>query len=74
MNVLATTFDGQPLGQIDLVRAHDGRVTVNGLPVLATRPIGSRIDLVVGARQYCVLTTDYWSVMRTARGERSPVS
>jgi hypothetical protein len=66
MQVAATDLDGQPLGEIDLVRSAEGRATVNGQLVIATRPIGSRMALVVGARQYCVPVADYWRVMGTS--------
>jgi hypothetical protein len=66
MHIDATTLDGEPLGRIELVRSADGRARVNDQLVVAMRPLGSRIALVVGDRQYCVALTDYWRVMRAA--------
>ena len=69
MLVTATDLDGQPLGEIDLVRSADGHAVVNGQAVISTRPIGSRIALVVGATQYCVPLADYWRVIGTSSTE-----
>ena len=63
MHVQASDLDGQALGEVDLARSADGRATVNGEKVLAMRPIGSRVALIAGGRQYCVSTADYWQVM-----------
>jgi hypothetical protein len=63
MRITATDLDGHPLGEVDLARSVDGRATVNGELVLALRPIGSRVALIAGGRQYCVSTADYWRVM-----------
>jgi hypothetical protein len=66
MHVAATDLDGHSLGEVDLARAPDSRATVNGQLVLAMRPIGSRVALIAGGRQYCVSTADYWRVMGAA--------
>jgi hypothetical protein len=66
MYVAATDLDGYPLGEVDLSRSADGRATVNDQLVLAMRPIGSRVALIVSGRQYCVLAADYWRVMSAA--------
>jgi hypothetical protein len=66
MQIPATTLADEPLGLVELLRGADGRARVNGQPVLAIRPLGSRIALIVGDRQYCVALTDYWRVMRAA--------
>ena len=66
MQVAATDLDGQPQGEIDLGRSAAGRATVNGQLVIATRTIGGRMALVVGARQYCVPIAVYWRVMGTS--------
>jgi hypothetical protein len=63
MYVQASDMDGHRLGEVDLARSADGRAMVNGELVLAMRPIGSRVALIVGGRQYCVSTADYWQVM-----------
>ena len=68
MQIDATTLDSEPLGRIELVRSADGRARVNNQLVVALRPLGSRIALVVGDRQYCVALADYWRVMRAATG------
>jgi hypothetical protein len=47
-------MDGHTLGEVDLARSLDGRAMVNGELVLAMRPIGSRVALIAGGRQYCV--------------------
>ena len=47
MYVAATDLDGHPLGEVDLSRSVDSRATVNDQLVLAMRPIGSRVALVV---------------------------
>jgi hypothetical protein len=66
MRITATDLDSHPLGEVDLTRSADGRATVNGQAVLAMRPIGSRVALIAGGRQYCVSTADYWRVMGAA--------
>jgi hypothetical protein len=66
MRVPASDMDGQPLGEIELTQSADGRAVVNGQVILAMRPIGSRVALIAGSRQYCVSTTDYWQVMSAA--------
>jgi hypothetical protein len=66
MYIPATDLDGHPLGEVDLMRSSDGRAVVNSQAVLAMRPLGSRVALIVGSRQYCVSTTDYWRVMGAA--------
>jgi hypothetical protein len=66
MRVPTTNLDGYPLDEVDLTRSTDGRATVNGQAVIAMRPLGSRVTLVVDRRQYCVSTIDYWRVMGTA--------
>jgi hypothetical protein len=66
MQLPATTLDGQPLSMVELVRSADGRARVNDQLVLAMRPLGSRIALIVGSRQYCVAVADYWQVMGVA--------
>ena len=66
MYVAATDLDGHPLGEVDLSRSTNGRATVNDPLVLAMRPIGSRVALIVSARQYCVSAADYWRVMSAA--------
>lgn len=66
MYVAATNLDGHPLGEVDLSRSVDGRATVNAQVVLAMRPIGSRVALIVSGRQYCVPAADYWRVMSAA--------
>jgi hypothetical protein len=66
MRVLTTNLDGHPLGEVDLTQVTNGHATVNGQVVLAIRPIGSRVLLIVGSRQYCVSTADYWRVIGTA--------
>lgn len=66
MHVAATDLDGHPLGDVDLTRSADGRAMIDNQIVLAMRPIGSRVVLITGSRQYCVATTDYWQVMGTA--------
>ena len=75
MRVPATNFDGLPIGEIDLTQSADGRAVVNGHVILAMRPIGSRVALIAGSRQYCVSTTDYWQVMsgasRAAAGDQA---
>jgi hypothetical protein len=68
MQIAATTLDGEPLGLIELVRTADGRARLNDQLVVALRPLGSRVALVVGDHQYCVALADYWRVMRTAAG------
>ena len=73
MRVQATDLDGQPIGEIDLGRTDSGRATVNGQPVVAMRPIGGRIALIVGASQYCVPAVDYWQVIR-AQGDEPSIS
>ena len=70
MQVAATDLDGQPLGEIDFARSAEGRATVNGQLVIATRPIGGRMALVVGGRQYCVPVAVYWQVMGTSSIEQ----
>ena len=65
MQIAATTLDGEPLGLVELMRAADGRARLNDQRAVALRPLGSRIALVVGDRQYCVALTDYSRVMRT---------
>jgi hypothetical protein len=71
MQIDATTLDGEPLGLIELARSADGRARVNDQPVVAMRPLGSRIALVVGDDQYCVALTDYWRVMRTVASTKA---
>ena len=66
MRIVATNFDGQMLGEVDLSRSADGRATVNGQAVLAMRPLGSRVALIAGSQHYCVATADYWRVMGVA--------
>jgi hypothetical protein len=66
MHVAASDLDGHPLGEVELTRSTDGRAMVNGQAVLAMRPIGSRVALIAGRNQYCVLTADYWRVMSAA--------
>jgi hypothetical protein len=66
MRVSTTDLDGYPLGQVDLTRSGDDCATVNGQAVIAMRPLGSRVTLVVDRRQYCVSVADYWRVMSTA--------
>jgi hypothetical protein len=66
MQIAATTLDGEPLGLVELVRATDGHAHLNDQLVVAMRPLGSRVALVVGNRQYCVALADYWQVMRAA--------
>ena len=66
MRIRATDLDGHPLGEVDLTRSADGRATVDGQAVLAMRPIGSRVALIAGDRQYCVSTADYWRVICAA--------
>jgi hypothetical protein len=66
MRVPASDMDGQPLGEIELTQSTDGRAVVNGQVILAMRPIGSRVALIAGSRQYCVSTADYWQVVGTA--------
>ncbi len=66
MRVVATDLDGHPLGELDLTRSADGRASVNGQPVIAMRAIGSRVALLLGGAQYCVLATAYWQVMNSA--------
>jgi len=66
MRVPTTDLDGYPLDEVDLTRSDDGRATVNGQVVIAMRPLGSRVTLVIDRRQYCVSVTDYWRVMGTA--------
>ena len=51
MRVSTTDLDGYPLGEVDLTRSADGRATVNGQAVIAMRPLGSRVTLVVDRRQ-----------------------
>ncbi len=63
MLIPATDLDGRPLGTVELTRRADGRAGVNGQPVIAMRPIGSRVALLLGGAQYCVPTVDYWRVM-----------
>ena len=69
MQVATTDLDGQPRGTIELTRASDGRARVDGQLVVAMRPIGNRVALIVGATQYCVAAVDYWHVMRASTGE-----
>ena len=66
MRVPTTDLDGYPLDEVDLTRSDDGRATVNGQVVIAMRPLGSRVTLVIDRRQYCVSVTDYWRVMSAA--------
>jgi hypothetical protein len=66
MYVAATDLDGHSLGEVDLSRSVHGRATINDQVVLAMRPLGSRVALIVSGRQYCVLAADYWRVMSTA--------
>ncbi len=66
MRVPATDLDGHPLGEVDLTRSAEGRAAVNGQPVIAMRPLGSRVVLLLGGDQYCVPTTAYWQVMTSA--------
>jgi hypothetical protein len=66
MNVAATDLDGHPLGEVDLSRSADGRATVNDRVVLAMRPLGSRVALIVSSHQYYVPAADYWRVMSAA--------
>jgi hypothetical protein len=68
MQIPATTLTGEPLGLVELVCGANGRARVNDQLVVAMRPLGSRIALIVGDRQYCVALTDYWRVMRAAEG------
>lgn len=72
MRVVATDLDGQPIGEVDLDRTNSGRATVNGQPVVAMRPIGGRIALIVGASQYCVAAVEYWQVIRAAGDDGEP--
>ena len=69
MQVETTDLDGHPRGTIELTRTSDGRALVNGQPVVAMRPIGSRVALIIGAAQYCVAAVEYWRVMRRASDE-----
>jgi hypothetical protein len=69
MQVAATDLDGQPVSEIDFARSAEGRATVNSQLVVATRPIGGRMALVVGDRQYCVPIAVYWQVMGTSSME-----
>jgi len=66
MEVRASSMDGHVLGEVDLARSDDGRAMVNGKLLLAMRPIGSRIALIVNGRHYCVSTADHWQVIGVA--------
>jgi hypothetical protein len=68
LRVAATDLDGQPLGEVELALSVDGHLTVNGQTVVAMRPLGSRVVLVVVSRQYCVASAEYWRVLGAARG------
>jgi hypothetical protein len=63
MQLRATTLDGEPLGEITLVRDAAGRALLDGQQVVALRPLGRRVVLIVGSRQFCVLAADYWKVI-----------
>ena len=69
MQVETTDLDGHPHGTIELTRASDGRALVDGRPVVAMRPIGGRVALIIGGAQYCVATVEYWRVMGSKPGE-----
>ena len=61
--VAASDLDGQPLGEVELALSVDGHLTVNGHTVVAMRPLGSRVVLVVVSRQYCIASAEYWRVL-----------
>jgi hypothetical protein len=65
--VTASDLDGQPLGEVELALSADGHLMVNGQTVVAMRPLGSRVVLVVVNRQYCVASAEYWRVLGAAR-------
>jgi hypothetical protein len=63
MRMRATTLDGEPLGEVELLRDSEGRALLDGQLVVALRPLGSRMVLIVGSQQYRVPAADYWRVM-----------
>ena len=63
IRVAASDLDGQPLGEVELALSADDHLTVNGQLVVAMRPLGSRVVLVVVSRQYCVASAEYWRVL-----------
>lgn len=65
MELAGTDMDGRPIGLIALERVGPQQLRLNGQLVVATRVIGSRVALIAGATQVCVLATDYWRVLGT---------
>jgi hypothetical protein len=63
MNINTTNLDGAPQGRCTL-QLHGGRLMVDGQPVLATRPLGSRIVLIVPGGLHCVSIIDYNHIMK----------
>ena len=66
MELAGTDLDGTPIGMITLERVGPQQLRVNGQRVVATRVIGSRVALIAGGTQVCVLATDYWRVLGLA--------
>jgi hypothetical protein len=66
MEMTGTDLDGMSIGMITLERVGAQQLALNGQRVVATRVIGSRVALIAGGTQVCVLATDYWRVLGTA--------